>query len=373
MINICFFAGDITRSGGTERVATVIANALSHTGKYTISFLSLVEQKEAPFYEISPKVRRSVLKKNRKWVSPGIGYLPFIPELRKYLKKQRIDIVIDVDLVLDILSLPAVAGLSVKVISWEHFNYFFERNIGYRRAVLGLSVIFSDYIVTLTERDRQNYRMLAHCKKKVVTIENPLIIQNNTDVSKEKILITVGQLIYRKGIDMLVKIIPDILKKYPEWKWYFLGDGEYMGVLEEIRRRYGLEERLILKGTVADVERYLMRASIMVMGSREEGFGMCFLEARACRVPCIAFDIPVGPLELIAHGINGFLISPFDLVDMKEKICQLIEDDLLRERFMCNAVMGMEKYQLKTVLRKWSMLLDTIHADRICDREGMRR
>ena len=41
---ICFFSGDITRSGGTERVASQIANALVKEGTYEICFLSLVEQ-----------------------------------------------------------------------------------------------------------------------------------------------------------------------------------------------------------------------------------------------------------------------------------------------------------------------------------------
>ena len=295
MINICFFAGDITRSGGTERVAITVANGLSRIGKYKISFLSLVEQKKIPFYPISPEIKRFVLKKDRKWCAPGIGYVYFLPTLRQFLRKEDIDIVIDVDLVLDVLTFPASMRLDIRIISWEHFNLFFERSIGYRRVIVWFTVHFSDYIVTLTERDRQNYMSIAHRRKGIATIDNPINFLQKSVLVKEKIIITVGQLIYRKGIDLLAQIIPKILYKYKDWKWIFLGDGEYMEILKQVHQRYKLEERLVLAGEVKNVESYLAHSSIMVMGSREEGLGMCFLEARAFRVPCIAFDVPVGP------------------------------------------------------------------------------
>lgn len=358
MVNICFFSGDITRGGGTERVATDIVNGLSRLRKYNISILSLVEQKKEPFYIISSEVKRFVLKNGGKWVAVGIGYLQFVPTLKNFLKLNEIDIIVDIDLVLDLLVFPAALGLPVKVISWEHFNYFYERSIWYRRAALWFSIHFSDCIITLTERDRQNYRRIAHRRKRIIAIDNPLGIRTEMDLKKEKVLITVGQLIYRKGIDMLVQIIPRVLMKHKDWKWYFLGNGEYRRLLKDVCRYYKLEDRLILTGEVKNVEDYLKRSAIMVMGSREEGLGMCLLEARACRVPCVAFDIPVGPLELIDHGLNGFLVSPFDLDDMVEKINLLIEDEELRERFMGNTLAGMEKYQLTAVLRKWTLLLD---------------
>lgn len=50
MKNICFFSGDITNSGGTEKVASIIANELSKNKEYKISFVSLTEKKKEPFF-----------------------------------------------------------------------------------------------------------------------------------------------------------------------------------------------------------------------------------------------------------------------------------------------------------------------------------
>ena len=77
---LCFFLGDITRSGGTERVASQIANALAGDGAYDVCLLSLVEQNKALFYPIDPAIPRYSL--GERWIKPGPGYLPLIGKLR---------------------------------------------------------------------------------------------------------------------------------------------------------------------------------------------------------------------------------------------------------------------------------------------------
>ena len=385
---ICFFSGDITRNGGTERVAVMIANGLSNRG-FSVCFLSLVEQKENPFFDISEAVPRYVLKEDGNWVLPGPGYLPMVPKLRKFLKQQEIKVLIDIDIVLDVLSLPAAAGRETKVISWEHFNVPYEREFLYRRAILHLTARFSDYIVTLTRQDQENYEKLLHRKGRITFIYNPIepkkfsetkkekafqgkerqrieaIEQNTADQErveqKEKALITVGRLIERKGIDMLAKIAPRLLKKHKDWKWYVLGDGELRGLLEETVAKYGLEKQLILTGNVTNVEAYLKKSSIYVMTSRIEGLPMCLLEAAGCDLPCVSFDIPTGPAEIIEQGKNGFLISAFDVEKMEKTLDRLMEEDAALNE-LTEAAAGYRKtleakFSKEAILDQWEELL----------------
>ena len=58
MKHICFFSGDITNSGGTEKVASIIANELSKNKNYKVSFVSLVEKSETPFFNIDNSIKR---------------------------------------------------------------------------------------------------------------------------------------------------------------------------------------------------------------------------------------------------------------------------------------------------------------------------
>ncbi len=121
MKTICFFSGDITRAGGTERVSTMIANKLVYEKETRILLLSLVEQSRTLFFPLNKAIKHYALGK--KWINPGLGYLKIIPKLRQFLRQQSVDIIIDIDIVLDILSIPAAKGLKTKIISWEHFNY----------------------------------------------------------------------------------------------------------------------------------------------------------------------------------------------------------------------------------------------------------
>lgn len=173
-------------------------------------------------------------------------------------------------------------------------------------------------------------------------------------------LITVGSLNKRKGTDIIAQVIPAVLCRYRDWKWYFLGDGEYKSILQETMSRYQLKGRLILKGNVNNVRDYLQRAAICIMPSRLEGLPMCLLEAKSCQLPCIAFDIRTGPSEIIQDGVNGFLVPPFDLELMVKKIGLLIENEDLRNQFAKNMIIGMEKFRLDSVLKEWENVLKKV-------------
>lgn len=146
-------------------------------------------------------------------------------------------------------------------------------------------------------------------QERIRTIYNPMErVSSGEEYKREKWLITAGNLTHVKGTDFLAKIAPEILKKYTDWKWFVLGDGELRGLLEQVREKEGLEERLILPGWVQNVSEYMKKAEILVLPSRTEGLPMVLLEAKARRLPCVSFDIMTGPSEIIQDKKNGFLI-----------------------------------------------------------------
>lgn len=360
MKTVCFFAGDITRSGGTERVSTMIANALAAQGKYRILFLSLTEQQDTLFFPLCEEIRHFAL--GDKWIPPGPGYLNVIPKLRRFLKEQQVDVIIDVDIVLDIVSLPAVWGsLPTKVISWEHFNFQYENSILYRRLIRNFCVRHTDYIVTLTKRDAESFRQYLNRQERIRAIYNPMeSVSPDKEYEREKWLVTAGNLTNIKGTDFLAEIAPKILKRYKDWKWYVLGDGELRGLLEQAREREGLEERLILTGRVQNVSEYLKKAELFVLPSRTEGLPMVLLEAKAWRLPSICFDILSESADIIQDKRNGFLVTPYDCEEMTERIGQLIEDEALRRTFRENTADGIEQFQMEPILRQWNEVIDQV-------------
>ena len=83
---------------------------------------------------------------------------------------------------------------------------------------------------------------------------------------------------------------------------------------------------------VKDIQAKYKEASIYVMTSRFEGFGMVLIEAMAYGVPCISFDCPHGPADIIKHEEDGFLIKNGDIEHFVNAIIQLIANEELRNK-----------------------------------------
>jgi len=373
MSRICFFSGDITRNGGTERVSVMIANELVKDPGYEILILSLVEQKEKPFYEIDDRIKRFAL--GNRWLTPGPEYLPLIPKLRSFLKQREIDIIIDIDIVLDVLSFPASRGRKTKVISWEHSNLGFELSQGYRRWILKLFTKRTDWIVTLTPGDAKAFCTEMNRQERISAIFNPIErLGQRSDGGdnssggepvralasfdeRENAIVTVARLVPVKGFDLLVRVAEKVLTAYPDWKWYLCGEGPERTMLEEFCKGSGLQEQLILCGMVPRVEDYLCRAKLFVLTSRSEGLPMCLLEARSMGVPCVSFDIPTGPADMIEDGVNGYLIDAFDVEKMAGKIKSLISDPARLAEMGKKASEQLEPFGMERVIGQWKKLL----------------
>ncbi len=355
---ICFFSGDITREGGTENVAALIANALARQKKYEIIFLSLVERRDTPFFPICPEIRRYRL--GEKWIQPGPGYLAVLPKLKRFLRERRVDVLVDIDIVLDSLSIP-VKGSGTKVVSWGHFSYFYEQKSLYRRLIQMYAAKKADYCVTINEENRKCYERYLHRTKALRTIYNPAVMEKRQDaVAKENYIFWAGRLVRIKGVDYLAETADRVLKLLPGWRWLAAGDGEEREWLETYIREHGLQDRLVLLGTVADIGQYYAKARIHVLTSREEGLPMCLLEAKSHGLPCVSFNISTGPEEIIRDGVNGYLVEPFDCEKMAEKIVRLASDEELRERFALNAGLDMEKFDLNNIINSWNEVFESL-------------
>lgn len=378
MGKICFFSGDITRGGGTESVAVLIANGLAQQGKHEIVFLSLVEQQETPFFSICPEIRRYCL--GEKWIQPGPGYLAVLPRLRRFLREQSVDVLVDIDIVLDILSVPVRKGSGTRVVSWGHFSYYFEQESLYRRLIMRFGTKRADYCVTINEENRRCYERYLHRCRAVRTIYNPAmpgvrgivkdndpgIVSNNAPEAVPEAatggnyIFWVGRLVEIKGVDYLAETAERVLKALPGWRWLVAGDGEMRGWLEDYVRLHGLEGRLVLLGRVEDLQRYYSQAGIFALTSRSEGLPMCLLEAKSHGLPCVSFDIRTGPDEIIRDGVNGYLVEPYDCEKLAEKLVKLASDEELRSQFARNAALDMEKFDLEHILESWNEVFESL-------------
>ena len=78
------------------------------------------------------------------------------------------------------------------------------------------------------------------------------------------------------------------------------------------------------------------------------------------KVPCISFDVKVGPSEIINNGKNGILIPPFDCEKMIEEIDRLIMNPSVLEEMSEETMSGLDRFSDKNIIEKWKSIFNEL-------------
>ena len=125
-------------------------------------------------------------------------------------------------------------------------------------------------------------------------------------------------------------------------------------------KKCNLQKNVILTGKLKEEEinKELLKSDIFILTSKSESFSLVLCEAMNYGLPCVAFDVDVGPREIIQNGINGFLIEDRNLDIMIEKVEKLLENKELREKMGEAAKNGVINFYSSKVLDKWYKLFE---------------
>ena len=241
-------------------------------------------------------------------------------------------------------------GLYRSWISKAYMNFYRKR---YFRTVERNT----DVVVTLTQGDAEEWRKA----KRVEVIPNftmmrPSDVSYNTDCKR---IISVGRLEWQKGYDRLIEIWQIITKKHPQWELVIFGDGTLEQKLKSQIKNAGLTNMSIHPFT-KDISQEYSNSSIFVLSSRFEGFSLVLLEAMQHGLPCVAFDCPFGPKDVIKDNVCGYIIKDHDKEGFADKICSLIEDTPKRVQFSKAAIERAAFFGVDNVMAKWISLFDSL-------------
>lgn len=350
-MKLCFLEGDMSRSGGTERMTTLLANALSNENQVSVISLKLSEKKV--FFELKKDVQHYVLKR----CSGKFGVIQHIREIKRFVQKNKIECLINVDIGMSIYGIPAVFGTKTKVITWEHANFYNNWNSKIFPYFRMFAAKYSDIMVVLTEQDKKNYQTNIKFKTPIYAIANPVEKQNFYYNCQSKVILSVGMLSPIKGFSRVVSVAEKILLKHSEWRWIICGEGPEREHLQSLITSAHLDSQVFLLGKISDMDNYYQNASMFVMTSEMEGLPMVLLEAKSWGLPLISFDIMTGPNEVIKNDINGYLVEPYDIDKMAECIELLIENENLRKQFSSNSQLDMEHFDFENIIEKWTGII----------------
>ncbi|KAJ8981835.1 hypothetical protein NQ317_004785 [Molorchus minor] len=134
--------------------------------------------------------------------------------------------------------------------------------------------------------------------KRVSVIPNAVdtysFVPDPSQRSKSQItVVVVSRLVYRKGVDLTAQIIADLCSKYKEVCFLIAGDGPKRWLLEEIRERRGLQDRVTLLGSLehSQVRNVLVKGEIFLNTSLTEAYCMAIVEAASCGLKVVSTKV----------------------------------------------------------------------------------
>ena len=218
-----------------------------------------------------------------------------------------------------------------------------------------------DALVVLTQHDADNWKEV----RQAYVIPNSLPFSPEKGSScMEKRIISVGRYSEQKGYDRLIEAWAKVNRKHPDWNIRIYGEGQDGDKLRELVRKYRIEDSFSLCPPTPDIQEKYLESSLYVMSSRFEGLPMALLEAMACGVPCISFDCPYGPAEIITPEEDGILVENGNTDKLADAICRLIENTDKRISMGKQAQKNIQRYSRKEVMKLWNELFNTLKNSR---------
>lgn len=150
----------------------------------------------------------------------------------------------------------------------------------------------------------------------------------------------VGRMEDEKGVFEALEVVRQVRAAGVPAAGLFIGDGSRCTALKQKAVALGLRDAVHLVPSVpnSEVPGFMSALDMLVLPSRQEGFGLVLIEAQACGTPVIATRIG-GIVEAVEHGAGGLLVEPDDLPSMVRHALHLAADRRAR------AVMGQRAAQ----------------------------
>ncbi len=158
------------------------------------------------------------------------------------------------------------------------------------------------------------------------------------------LILTVGNVTDRKGQEVVIRSLPDVIKEIPDVHYLIVGLPTKRNQLEEIAQQLGVLERVHFLGRVQseDLVRVINVCDIFVMTSRKtvdadfEGYGIAVVEAALCGKPAIVSGNS-GLSEAVIDNETAFVVAENDEKATAKAIVQMLKDIELRQKMGENA------------------------------------
>jgi glycosyltransferase involved in cell wall biosynthesis len=330
-------------AGGIERVISKHINFLS---KHDI--LLLTKDNLNSFYPLPNKIKHDSLKirfeldmtsKSNRIRTILYTIFSTSRKLKYYIKEHQPD-VIYVSSPLNLLEIFLAQRHLNNILVTEHSSYF-SYNMIYRL----IAKFLYKRVKVLTVPTTDDSKLYNSFKIHNIYLPNPLSFYPEYSSSlSNKVVLNVGRFTDDKQHLTLIKIWSLVASSHDGWKLKIIGQGENEFKIREAINYYNLNDSVLICPITQEIEKEFFNSSIFLLTSRAEGFGLVLAEAMSLGVPCISFNCPSGPKDIVNNNRNGFLIENNSLIDFAEKLHILMENFNIRSELGQNAKIDILKF-----------------------------
>ncbi|MFW5983047.1 MAG: glycosyltransferase family 4 protein [bacterium] len=330
--------------GGAERVITELANEFAKN-KHEVHMVILAVSED--FYSLHPEIKIHRLGfLNKGALKKQFAELKTFFKLRELLKTERPDASLSFGPKYNILTILASSFLGLKIFVSDRSNP--RKKIDWHiDLVRRLTYRFANGVIAQTSLAKKLQERTTG-NKNIKVIPNPVKeVKLYPEIKCEKIILNVGRLVPEKGQKFLLEAFKNL--NVSDWKLVILGDGPLRGDLENQAKKLQIENKVIMPGAVNNVDEWLAKASIFAFPSVSEGFPNALLEAMAAELPCVSFDCDAGPRDIITDGENGFLVELYDVEAFSNKLEQLTNSIVHRQKIGYSAKQYAKRFNIRDI------------------------
>lgn len=256
---------------------------------------------------------------------------------------------------LDIVHVHTVRATLIALLAFPAL--FLKRSVstihnGYQRSVLAMCITRT--VVCVSEGDARTIRRKSIWRRPAIVRNGNLGTVRLIDIKKvvqkslaKESIVYVGALVERKGLDVLLASMALIVKKRPDAKLYVIGNRDNPS-MEKLAMDFSISRNVEFVGFSADPRAYMLGASVFVLPSRAEPFGLVLTEARECGVPIVASNVGGIP-EVLSSGEAGLLVPPGDIGALTTAIERVLGDPELAADLRIRSKVGLDVFAVENM------------------------
>lgn len=373
--------------GGMERVAAQLSVMLSDAGAEVYFFLCGFDKRKA--YEYKGKINvipYTCFIDQQEIINEFTSLLHDAYCLSKIKRKYELDFTISFAPEMNVLNL--LSGVRDKKILSIHSC------LSERKDLFGL--YYHRYFFKMYNHSYKVITVSRWCKKDLVENygirRNKIkVIYNSVDTvnlqhslsSKSNFVLVVGRLHDVKQQWHIIRAFKEVKNKITDVKLLIAGTGKNAAYLRKLSKEIGIENEVIFKGFVEDMQELYRKAKLVVLASSSEAFPCSVIEALSYGVPVISADCPGGIREILARRVlNDKVIQTYTPVEcgilvprldgkkygaevpltqaeheMAKAIMYLLENEQIRNKMERECLKRSRLFEKKKIWNQWKEIL----------------